>query len=51
MAAINKLEDSGCIIRLGWDRVASIKVASNEDHSKSRNEKDIFKIIVDRMDK
>jgi len=49
MAAINKLEDSGHIMRLGWDRVASIKVASRQDHSQSRNEKDVFKIIVETV--
>jgi hypothetical protein len=49
MAAINKLEDSGHIMRLGWDRVASIKVVSKQDHSQSRNEKDVFKIIVEKV--
>jgi ERCC4-related helicase len=49
MAAINKLEDSGHIMRLGWDRVASIKVVSKQEHSQSRNEKDVFKIIVETV--
>jgi Fanconi anemia group M protein len=49
MAAISKLEDSGYIMRLGWDRVVSIKVASKQDHSQSRNEKDVFKIIVEAV--
>jgi len=49
MAAINKLEDSGYIMRLSWDRVTSIKAASKQDHSQSRNEKDVFKIIVETV--
>ncbi|WP_455281414.1 helicase-related protein [[Eubacterium] cellulosolvens] len=49
MAAINKLEDSGHIIRLSWDRIASIKVVSKQDHSQSRNETDVFKIIVETV--
>jgi Fanconi anemia group M protein len=49
MAAINKLEDSGHIMRLDCDRVASIKAVSNQDHSQSRNEKDDFKIIVETV--
>ena len=49
MAAINKLEDSGHIMRLDWDRVASIKVASKQDHPLSKTEKDVFRIIVETV--
>jgi hypothetical protein len=49
MAAIKKLEDSGHIMRLDCNRVASIKAVSNQDHSQSRNEKDVFKIIVETV--
>jgi Fanconi anemia group M protein len=49
IAAINKLEDSGHIMRLDCARVASIKAVSNKDHSQSRNENDVFKIIVETV--
>jgi ERCC4-related helicase len=49
MVAINKLEDSGHIMRLGWDCVASIKFASKQGNSLSKNEKDVFKIIVETV--
>jgi ERCC4-related helicase len=49
MAAINKLEDSGNIMRIGLDRVASIKVVSKKESSQNGNEKEIFKILVEAV--
>ncbi len=48
-AAVNKLEDSGHIMRLGWDRVASVSAASALRRPGGENANDLFKIVVEKV--
>ena len=48
-AAINKLEDSGQIMRLGWDRVASVSAVSIHRRSKETDKEDLFRVAVEKV--
>jgi len=48
-AAINKLEDRGQIMRLGWDRVASVSAASIHRRSKETDKEDLFRVAVEKV--
>ena len=48
-AAINKLENSGQIMRLGWDRVASVSTVSIHRRSKETDKEDLFRVAVEKV--
>jgi len=48
-AAVAKLEESGQVMRVGWDRVVSITAASRLEEPKGGGSKDLFKIVVEKV--
>lgn len=49
-AAVNRLEDSGHAIRLGWERIASVTAASAmKESGGDSGPKDLFKVVIEKV--
>ncbi|MGQ9543735.1 MAG: helicase-related protein [Candidatus Bathyarchaeia archaeon] len=48
-AAIDRLEDSGQILRLGWDRVASVTATPVRKRVQGKSEGEVFNILIEKV--